>query len=300
VFTGSRHERVHDEMLARLRALEDDDVGIDARLHELDTEWDLDRAFFLGAGLIVTTFGVAAVARTRRPSPLLAAGPFLLLRALAGWAPPMSILRLFGVRSRQEIEHERTASALRAPQRTRGPRTKRSGSRRRRPDRPPRLAQLISRRGIAHDRNPLVRIDLGIGIDLDDAVRIDGHGVVGKIRPRRSPCHRAVGVELAAVTAAEEPATAHAPVLGHVAQRMCAKGRQGVEPISSSPIARLSRNGDELSDREVGTVSRRNDPTRSAAASGEARGGTGRTRGRHRTLEQLPSIRIEHRGPHGA
>jgi hypothetical protein len=109
VFTGSRNERAHDEMLARLRALEDDDEGIEDRLHEIDREWDLDRAFFLGAGLIVTTFGVVAVARTRRPSPLLAAGPFLLLRALSGWAPPMSILRLFGVRSRQEIEHERVA-----------------------------------------------------------------------------------------------------------------------------------------------------------------------------------------------
>jgi hypothetical protein len=109
VFTGSRHERAHDEMLARLRALEDDDEGIEERLHEIEREWDLDRAFFLGAGVIVTTFGVVAVARTRRPSPLLAAGPFLLLRALSGWAPPMSILRLFGVRSRQEIEHERVA-----------------------------------------------------------------------------------------------------------------------------------------------------------------------------------------------
>lgn len=109
VFRGHRHDRIHDDMLARLRALEDDDVGIDERLHEIDREWDLDRAFFLGAGLIVTTFGVAAVARTRRPSPLLVAGPFLLLRAISGWAPPLSILRLFGVRSRQEIEHERTA-----------------------------------------------------------------------------------------------------------------------------------------------------------------------------------------------
>ncbi len=109
VFRGPRHDRIHDEMLARLRALEDDDEGIDERLREIDAEWDLDRAFFLGAGLIVTTFGVVAVARTRRPSPLLAAGPFLLLRALSGWAPPLSILRLFGVRSRQEIEHERTA-----------------------------------------------------------------------------------------------------------------------------------------------------------------------------------------------
>jgi hypothetical protein len=109
VFTGSRHERVHDKMLARLRALEDDDEGIDQRLRELDEEWDLDRAFFLGAGLIVTTFGVAAVARTRRPSPLLVAGPFLVLRAISGWAPPLSILRLFGVRTRQEIEHERVA-----------------------------------------------------------------------------------------------------------------------------------------------------------------------------------------------
>jgi len=109
VFRGRRHERIHEDMLARLRGLEDDDAGIDERLRAVDAEWDLDRVFFLGAGLIVTTFGVAAVARTRRPSPLLVAGPFLLLRALSGWAPPMSIFRLFGVRSRQEIEHERTA-----------------------------------------------------------------------------------------------------------------------------------------------------------------------------------------------
>jgi hypothetical protein len=109
VFRGRRHDRIHDQMLSRLRALEDDNEGIDERLREIDAEWDLDRMFFLGAGLIVTTFGVVAVARTRRPSPLLAAGPFLILRAIAGWAPPLSILRLFGVRSRQEIEHERTA-----------------------------------------------------------------------------------------------------------------------------------------------------------------------------------------------
>src|SRR5436190_10375601 len=109
VFRGPRHHRIHDEMLWRLRALEDDDEGIDERLREIDAEWDLDRVFFLGAGLIVTTFGVAAVARTRRPSPLLVAGPFLALRAFTGWAPPLSIFRLFGVRTRQEIEHERTA-----------------------------------------------------------------------------------------------------------------------------------------------------------------------------------------------
>ena len=109
VFRGARHKRIHDDMLARLRAVEDDDIAIDHRLHELDAEWDLDRVFFLGAGLIVTTVGVVAVARMRRPSPLLVAGPFLLLRAISGWAPPLSILRAFGVRSRQEIEHERTA-----------------------------------------------------------------------------------------------------------------------------------------------------------------------------------------------
>jgi hypothetical protein len=109
VFRGHRHDRIHDEMLARLRRLEDDDDGIRERLHELDSEWDLDRAFFLGAGLIVTTAGVVAVARSKRPSPLLVAGPFLFLRAMSGWAPPLSILRLLGVRSRQEIEHERVA-----------------------------------------------------------------------------------------------------------------------------------------------------------------------------------------------
>jgi hypothetical protein len=109
VFRGHRHQRIHEEMLGRLRTLEDDDAAIAERLDALDREWDLDRGFFLGAGLLVTTVGVVVAARTRRPSPLLVAGPFLVLRAISGWAPPLSILRALGVRTRQEIEHERTA-----------------------------------------------------------------------------------------------------------------------------------------------------------------------------------------------
>jgi hypothetical protein len=109
VFQGPAHQRVRREMRSRLHALEDDPSAITDRLRDLDDEWDLDRCFFLGAGLIVATIGVVQVARTRRPTPLLAAGPFLMLRALSGWAPPLSILRLLGVRSRQEIESERTA-----------------------------------------------------------------------------------------------------------------------------------------------------------------------------------------------
>jgi hypothetical protein len=109
VFRGRIHDRIHRDMQDRLRELEQDRSAITDRLAALDREWDLDRAFFLGAGAIVLATAIALAVRSRRPSPALAAGAFLLARGLIGWAPPLVMLRLLRVRSRQEIEHERVA-----------------------------------------------------------------------------------------------------------------------------------------------------------------------------------------------
>jgi len=96
-------------MQARLGELEQDRSSIGDRLRALDREWDLDRAFFVGAGLIVLGTGIGLALRDRRATPALPAGAFLLLRGLVGWAPPFALLRMLRLRSRGEIEHERTA-----------------------------------------------------------------------------------------------------------------------------------------------------------------------------------------------
>jgi hypothetical protein len=109
VFRGPTHDRIHDDMLERLRVLRHDEGGLRERLSEIDREWDLDRMFFLGAGIVVSASAVYELVKRGRGSPALVAGPFLLARALLGWAPPLAILRRFAVRTRQEIEHERVA-----------------------------------------------------------------------------------------------------------------------------------------------------------------------------------------------
>ena len=109
VFRGRIHNRIHRDMQTRLGELERDRSAIAGRLAELDREWDLDRAFFIGAGAIVLATGIGLALRSKRATPALPAGAFLLARGLFGWAPPFAILRLLRMRSRQEIEHERTA-----------------------------------------------------------------------------------------------------------------------------------------------------------------------------------------------
>ena len=92
-----------------LDELEQDRSAIGDRLRALDREWDLDRAFFVGAGLIVLGTGIGLALRDRRATPAVPAGAFLLARGLFGWAPPFVLLRMLRLRSRREIEQERTA-----------------------------------------------------------------------------------------------------------------------------------------------------------------------------------------------
>lgn len=81
-----------------------------ARLAALDREWDIERcletaaASFSLAGLALGT----SVDRRWLALPALVSG-FLLQHALQGWCPPLPILRRLGVRTADEINHERFA-----------------------------------------------------------------------------------------------------------------------------------------------------------------------------------------------
>jgi hypothetical protein len=81
--------------------------GIDARLRQLDREWDIERLLETNAAAIAF-IGIVLGMRDRRWLRLSAAvTAFLFQHAVQGWCPPIPVLRQFGVRTPREIELER-------------------------------------------------------------------------------------------------------------------------------------------------------------------------------------------------
>jgi hypothetical protein len=80
---------------------------IEARLKELDHEWDIERAIQANAStLALVGLGLGIVDRRFNVLPIVVAG-FLLQHALQGWCPPVPILRRLGFRTTREINMER-------------------------------------------------------------------------------------------------------------------------------------------------------------------------------------------------
>lgn len=87
-----------------------EDGALDARLRELDHEWDIERlleanaaSFFL-LGLVLGIF-VHAVWFLLP----VAVAAFLLQHAIQGWCPPVPVFRRLGIRAAAEIDAERYA-----------------------------------------------------------------------------------------------------------------------------------------------------------------------------------------------
>lgn len=83
---------------------------IDARLHQLEREWDIERTLEANAAS-VSLLGLllgATVDRRFYALPAVVAG-FLLQHALQGWCPPLPVFRRLGVRTQTEIDEERYA-----------------------------------------------------------------------------------------------------------------------------------------------------------------------------------------------
>jgi len=83
---------------------------ITRRLHELDKEWDVERTLEANAAALTLLSLVLGATRSRAWFALSAAVPaFLLQHAVQGWCPPLALLRRLNVRTRREIDAERTA-----------------------------------------------------------------------------------------------------------------------------------------------------------------------------------------------
>ncbi|MDI1243559.1 MAG: hypothetical protein PSX80_16740 [bacterium] len=83
---------------------------ITARIHELDKEWDIERALEMNASLFAFSGLALGVVHNRKwlavPAVVL---PFLFQHAVQGWCPPLPILRRLGFRTRKEIDREKYA-----------------------------------------------------------------------------------------------------------------------------------------------------------------------------------------------
>lgn len=105
------NERIKMQANARLARLESaKPVELEARLSELDTEWDVERLLQMNASTLVM-LGVFLGATVDRRFLLLPAAvlTFFAQHALQGWCPPIPIFRRRGVRTQREIARERYA-----------------------------------------------------------------------------------------------------------------------------------------------------------------------------------------------
>lgn len=97
-----------EKNLARYRAASPE--AIDARIEELDREWDIERTLEANAAT-VSLIGMGLGVLVDRRFFLLpaAVAGFLLQHALQGWCPPLTFFRRRGIRTQSEIESERYA-----------------------------------------------------------------------------------------------------------------------------------------------------------------------------------------------
>jgi hypothetical protein len=84
--------------------------AIDARIEELDREWDIERTLEMNAAAFALTGTLLGAFLNKRflILPVLVT-TFLAQHAVQGWCPPVSLLRKMGVRTRPEIDREKYA-----------------------------------------------------------------------------------------------------------------------------------------------------------------------------------------------
>lgn len=85
-------------------------AGIDKRIAELESEWDMERLLQLNAAALTVAGAYCAAFVDRRWLALpIVVNAFLLQHSLEGWCLPLPLLRLLGFRTREEIDREKFA-----------------------------------------------------------------------------------------------------------------------------------------------------------------------------------------------
>ncbi len=83
---------------------------LQARIEDLDREWDIERTLELNASLVALAGVILAATVNKRwlllPGLVTA---FLAQHAIQGWCPPIPLFRRLGVRTQKEIDAEKQA-----------------------------------------------------------------------------------------------------------------------------------------------------------------------------------------------
>ncbi len=102
------NDRLASELRGRLAHYRQHPEQIEARLSEINGEWDIERVLETNASALAFTGVVLGATVNRRylwlPAVVTA---FLFQHALQGWCPPLPVFRRMGYRTSREIEHER-------------------------------------------------------------------------------------------------------------------------------------------------------------------------------------------------
>lgn len=104
--------KIDAELERRLRFYSvQDKQTLTQRIEELNREWDVERVLEANASSLVLMSIVLGITGRRKwfVLPVLVSS-FMLMHAVKGWCPPVPLLRRLGVRTRFEIEQERSRS----------------------------------------------------------------------------------------------------------------------------------------------------------------------------------------------
>ncbi len=108
--SGTSNEQIDKQILANLKSYRKNNQDIDARIRDLDREWDIERTLEMNAAALALT-GTLLGAFVNRKWLVLPAvvGSFLVQHAVQGWCPPLPLFRKLGIRTRPEIDREKYA-----------------------------------------------------------------------------------------------------------------------------------------------------------------------------------------------
>jgi hypothetical protein len=106
------NEMIRNDTIARIdRHKCSPDAVLTAELEKLDYEWNIEKCLEANAASLMLLLSILGFQRNQRNWHLLTGtvGFFLLQHSLQGWCPPLPILRKLGVRTTEEINHEKIA-----------------------------------------------------------------------------------------------------------------------------------------------------------------------------------------------
>jgi hypothetical protein len=107
--TAFKNRRIREGIEKRVRYYADHPDEIDARLAELDREWDTERTLeAIAATAVISGVGLSLLNKRFLALPGLVSA-FLLQHAVQGWCPPLPLVRRLGVRTEPEIQAERNS-----------------------------------------------------------------------------------------------------------------------------------------------------------------------------------------------